>query len=414
MLNTRRILALLLCLSLSLSAMAWAEEADIVAEESAEVAIEESFPLEDAPVEELGEVELAAVIEEAAQPEAAALSNEAQANDGELAIDEAHFPDKAFREWFVSEYDTDGNGSLSDAERAAVEIIYCDISPIFSLQGIEYFTELKSLYCFGDELTDLDLSRNTKLEQLDCSSNDLTSLDLSRNKKLEGLTCYDNKLTSLDVSGNTNLTYLACYDNALESLNVSGCKKLEGLHCYNNKLATLDVSKNTKLTNLNCARNDLTTLDVSKNKKLERLGCDNNKLKSLDISKCPSLVKGLKSGKRYRLKKFGIVKLIYEYEKGKSYFSLSVDPKLTIGTKALKKVSITKGAKATLKKGKTLKLKVKLTPKDAAPVLTWSSSNEKVAKVSAAGKVTALKKGKAKITVKAANGKKATIKITVK
>ena len=47
--------------------------------------------------------------------------------------------------------------------------------------------------------------------------------------------------------------------------------------------------------------------------------------------------------------------------------------------------------------------------------LTWKSSKKSVAKVSSSGMVTALKKGKAKITVKCKKGgKKATITITVK
>ncbi len=69
--------------------------------------------------------------------------------------------------------------------------------------------------------------------------------------------------------------------------------------------------------------------------------------------------------------------------------------------------------KKTLKKGKSFKLKVKL-PKGTAGKVTFTSSKKKVAAVSASGKVTAKKKGKAKITAKTYNGKKATVVITVK
>ena len=79
---------------------------------------------------------------------------------------------------------------------------------------------------------------------------------------------------------------------------------------------------------------------------------------------------------------------------------------------APKKVTLNKKT-ATLKKGKKLSLKAKLT-KGSASALTWKSSNPKVAKVNSKGKVTALKKGKATITVKTFNGKTAKIKITVK
>lgn len=67
----------------------------------------------------------------------------------------------------------------------------------------------------------------------------------------------------------------------------------------------------------------------------------------------------------------------------------------------------------TLKKGKSLTLKPKLSPKGAEAKITYKSSNSKVATVNANGKITAKKKGTAVITVKAGNVK-ATCTITVK
>lgn len=67
----------------------------------------------------------------------------------------------------------------------------------------------------------------------------------------------------------------------------------------------------------------------------------------------------------------------------------------------------------TLKKGKSLTLKPKLSPKGAEAKITYKSSNNKVATVNANGKITAKKKGTAVITVKAGNVK-ATCTITVK
>ena len=68
--------------------------------------------------------------------------------------------------------------------------------------------------------------------------------------------------------------------------------------------------------------------------------------------------------------------------------------------------------KASLKVGKTLKLKASL-PSGSASDLTWSSGNAGVATVDANGVVTAKKAGTATITVKTYNGKTATCKITV-
>ena len=67
-----------------------------------------------------------------------------------------------------------------------------------------------------------------------------------------------------------------------------------------------------------------------------------------------------------------------------------------------------------LKKGKKVKLKAKLKPANATEKVTFKSSNKKVAKVTKNGVVKAVKKGKCKITVKTASGKKAVVKVTVK
>ena len=63
--------------------------------------------------------------------------------------------------------------------------------------------------------------------------------------------------------------------------------------------------------------------------------------------------------------------------------------------------------------GKALRLSAKLTPAKARTVLTWASSNKKIATVSDKGVVTGVKAGTATITVKTANGKAATVTINV-
>ena len=78
------------------------------------------------------------------------------------------------------------------------------------------------------------------------------------------------------------------------------------------------------------------------------------------------------------------------------------------------KVKLNK-TKATIEKGKTLKLKATVTPtylEDKS--VTWQSSDTKVAKVSSSGKVTAVKAGTATITCTSnATSAKATCKVTV-
>ena len=89
----------------------------------------------------------------------------------------------------------------------------------------------------------------------------------------------------------------------------------------------------------------------------------------------------------------------------------SVSCKVTVKA-APKKVSV-KAAKVKLKKGQSKKIVVKLPKNTASNKITFTSSNKKVAKVDVNGKITAVKKGKAKITVKTFNGKKTKVTVTV-
>ena len=247
----------------------------------------------------------------------------------DVAINETHFPDENFRSWLKSQsYGSDG--VLTDAEIAGVTSIDVAKKSIKSLQGIEFFTALRYLFCDSNKLTALDVSKNTALTTLVCDNNQLTALDVSKNTALTGLSCYynqltaldvskntlrwllcgnnsltaldvskntaltrlecySNQLTALDVSGCTALTYLQCYSNQLTALDVSGCTALTKLYCYRNQLTALDMSGCTALTSLSCDRNQLTALDVSKNTALTYLFCESNQLTSLDVSKNTAL-----------------------------------------------------------------------------------------------------------------------------
>ena len=166
---------------------------------------------------------------------------------------------------------------------------YDNPGTLTSLRGIEYFESLEELSCLYNQLTALDVSRNTALTELRCDYNQLTSLDVSGCTALTYLNCGSNQLTSLDVSRNTALTYLDCNNNQLTELDVSRNTALTELDCSGNPLTTLDISMNTALTKLYCAINELTTLDVSRNTALTELNCANNELTTLDVSQNTAL-----------------------------------------------------------------------------------------------------------------------------
>ena len=183
-----------------------------------------------------------------------------------------------------------GNITPEDMEKIAA-ITRLDIAGSYdnpgtltSLRGIEYFEALEVLFCLYNQLTSLDVSRNTALTYLDCDDNLLPSLDVSRNTALTELYCNDNQLTALDVSQNTALETLFCRINQLTSLDVSRNTALTYLSCAVNELTSLDVSANTELTDLSCSNNKLTELDVRANTELVTFDCSDNSLTELDVS----------------------------------------------------------------------------------------------------------------------------------
>lgn len=133
---------------------------------------------------------------------------------------------------------------------------------IANLDGIQHFTSLKELYCWNNDLLELDLSYNPNLEVLDCSFNiDMESLTLSNCFKLKSLDCNYTALQDLDVSKNPDLTSLVCYSTKLSSLDISNNLLLETLDVYDAHLVTLDITNNIRLTSLDCSCNDMCAVD---------------------------------------------------------------------------------------------------------------------------------------------------------
>jgi hypothetical protein len=140
-------------------------------------------------------------------------------------------------------------GNINDCKQLDIE--GCKIS---DLTGIEDFTDLIQLNCGYNQLTSLDVSKNTALTSLICGSNQLTSLDLSKNTALTRLWCGSNQLTSLDLSKNTALTSLICHFNkfdcdALNEKKVGVKKKKEVkkvIGCMDETATNYNVDVNTK------------------------------------------------------------------------------------------------------------------------------------------------------------------------
>ena len=220
------------------------------------------------------------------------ICNNSVDDDCDVLVDEncnnciVNIPDPIFKTALLGNgninINSDGEIQCSEAASYTGEIFVSNLG-ISDLTGIEAFTALTALYCYGNTLSSLDISANTALTVLDCSLNSLSSLDISNNTDLYALYCSGNNLITLDLSANTVLQEISCSENNLSVLDLSANTNLLYLECVFNNLTVLNVSANTALIQLFCYANQLTALDLSANTELTLLDCSSNQLTELNV-----------------------------------------------------------------------------------------------------------------------------------
>lgn len=257
-----------------------------------------------------------------------------------LALNSSNFPDNNFL-LYVKDLDPNNNGVLTDAEIADVTEIDVQGKNISSLRGIEYFTVLNRLNCSHNNLSQLDLSKNTKLKYVDCCVNNIDSehlyylaLGLPTQKKYVGGTLIaiyqgNDYLEKNDIGSYP--VAKAANDRGWQVKTVAG-DAIGGVlvapqnfpdQQFRNYVEKnfdkdedylLDSDELLNATKVNAegymSLNDFTGLrylyylkylnirgifagaiDVSKNKWLEELNCESNDLTSLDVTKNTKLKK---------------------------------------------------------------------------------------------------------------------------
>lgn len=111
----------------------------------------------------------------------------------DVEINETNFPDVNFRNWLLKQpYGADS--VLKKKEIASIKEIKVSNLGIRSLKGIEFFKALENLYCDNNQLTELDVSKNSELWILVCHSNKIKD------------TAMDKLVKSLPKTGNAPRT----------------------------------------------------------------------------------------------------------------------------------------------------------------------------------------------------------------
>ncbi|MEH0008404.1 MAG: hypothetical protein V6Z82_06745, partial [Flavobacteriales bacterium] len=139
-----------------------------------------------------------------------------------------YIPDPNFRAHLQAEYPSVFFGDQLNTDNPIIkdaDSLNVSKKGVASLEGIEYFPNLKTLICSENKLSQLNLSKNINLNILRCNGNELTQLNLSQNTALTILDCQHNKLEKLDLSKNPNIVKLHCERNRLQRLDLTAIRK---------------------------------------------------------------------------------------------------------------------------------------------------------------------------------------------
>ena len=255
-----------------------------------------------------------------------------------VVINETNFPDEALR-GYASQYDEDGNGTLSDAELATITSI--NAGGILNLKGAEHFTNLEELHLWGYSeeqgireidpsvfpklyrftlqechgVTALDFSRNTMFETIELShcpnvhalslpasvkeihlngTPNLTALDVSQLTNLTGLWLQHTDITDLDFSNHPAIQLVSIQGeedavDKMNSLNLQNCATLENVDIRYTTIKSLSMKHLPIVRTLMMLNNDITTITIDDCEEFNDITCDHNVLGTLSLTNNPAL-----------------------------------------------------------------------------------------------------------------------------
>ncbi len=250
-----------------------------------------------------------------------------------------NIPDPNFKAYLLGDLNinTNADGEIQVSEAAAATYVTCQGLNISDLTGIEAFTNINTLYCFNNQIANLDLSQNAGLIWLYCDNNLLTDLDISANPLITRVRCFSNMLTQLDLNNGNNTNFdlidtrnnpnLSCINvdeptySTLNWLPYPGAFDFDATHffafdcnaitcpvyipdaAFKNKLLSIanlningdseiqchEAARYTDQLSMNPVNNitDMTGIEAFIG--LSVLGCDDNQITELDLSKNKAL-----------------------------------------------------------------------------------------------------------------------------
>ena len=135
------------------------------------------------------------------------------------------------------------------------------------------FPKLRRIYASGNSISNVDLSNNIKLYDIDLYRNELGTIVLPKTSSLEILKLSVNKLKSLDVFGNIGLKKLCVSSNNLTDLNLSSNSLLESANiAFNSFTSPVKFANNNKISYLWIDESALTSYNLRDFSQLKNLG----------------------------------------------------------------------------------------------------------------------------------------------
>jgi hypothetical protein len=192
--------------------------------------------------------------------------------------------------------DANSNGEIEQSEVQGITELdvstYILINPghIASLSGIQYFSNLRVLNCWGNEITSIDLTGLNVLEELKCQNNQIATINFAAANQLKVVNCSYNLLNSINTTTLDNVETLFVHENNLTTLDISHLGHVQSLNVSANNFTSLDLTTLPDLRVLQCSNNSLTSLLINNLSSLMEVVCTGNQLTSLNLNGLSGLI----------------------------------------------------------------------------------------------------------------------------